>query len=96
MNRLPLLAAALFVLAAPAPALAWGSDGHRMIGELGMKALPASLPAFLRSASAAATVGWLAPEPDRIRGAGTVNDKEHDPAHFVDANDDLSVLGGPG
>ena len=95
MNRLSLLAVALCALAAPAPAFAWGSDGHRMIGTLGMKTLPAALPAFLRTASAAATIGYLAPEPDRIRGAGSVNDKENDPAHFVDASDDLTVLGGP-
>lgn len=92
MRRL-CFAAVLLVLAAPMPAFAWGSDGHRMIGELGIRALPASLPAFLRSASA--TIGYLAPEPDRIRGAGSVNDKEHDPAHFVDASDDFTVLGGP-
>lgn len=66
-----------------------------MIGVLAMRGLPATLPAFLRTSAAAATVGWLAPEPDRIRGAGIVHDKEGDPAHFVDANDDLSVLGGP-
>lgn len=66
-----------------------------MIGVLAMRGLPATLPAFLRASSAAATVGWLAPEPDRIRGAGIVHDKEGDPAHFVDANDDLTVLGGP-
>ena len=95
MNRLSLAAIALCALAAPAPAFAWGSDGHRMIGALGMKTLPATLPAFLRTTAAAATIGYLAPEPDRIRGAGSVNDKEHDPAHFVDANDDLTVLGGP-
>jgi len=81
--------------AATVPAWAWGADGHRLIGELAMKGLPAPLPAFLRTPAAAATVGWLAPEPDRIRGAGIVSDKEHDPAHFVDADDDLTVLGGP-
>lgn len=85
----------LLLLALPQAALAWGADGHRMIGELGMKTLPAAMPAFLRTAQAAATVGWLAPEPDRIRGAGTVNDKERDPAHFVDVSDDLTVLEGP-
>ena len=60
-----------------------------------MRALPAHLPAFLRAAAAASEVGYLAPEPDRIRGAGLVQDREHDPAHFVDAYDDLSVMGGP-
>jgi hypothetical protein len=66
-----------------------------MIGALAMQSLPSALPAFLRTPSAAATVGWLAPEPDRIRSAGIVHDKENDPAHFVDANEDLTVLGGP-
>jgi hypothetical protein len=83
------------LLLVPTPVLAWGADGHRMIGELAMRALPADLPAFLRSAAAASEVGYLAPEPDRIRGAGLVQDREHDPAHFVDAYDDLSVMGGP-
>lgn len=94
--RAPLLSVLTFVfLAASAPAWAWGADGHRIIGTLAMQTLPAALPAFLRTASAVATVGWLAPEPDRIRGAGIANDKEQDPAHFIDANDDLTVLGGP-
>ena len=94
MNRfvLPILAAGL---ALPAPVLAWGAEGHRMIGELAMRGLPATLPAFLRSASAAAQTGYLSPEPDRIRGAGMVQDREHDPGHFIDTNDDLSTLGGP-
>jgi hypothetical protein len=95
MTRFAALVLTAGLLAAPTQVFAWGSDGHRMIGELGMRALPASLPAFLRTASAAAQIGYLAPEPDRIRGAGMVQDREHDPAHFVDANDDLSVLGGP-
>jgi hypothetical protein len=93
--RTPLLLLAFALLASGGPALGWGADGHRMIGELGIRTLPATLPAFLRTPSAAAATGWLAPEPDRIRGAGIVNDREHDPAHFVDANDDLTVLGGP-
>jgi hypothetical protein len=86
----------LFLVCGLAPsALAWGSDGHRMISALGMKTLPATLPSFLRTASAAATVAWLAPEPDRIRGAGTVHDRENDPSHFLDLSDDRTVLGGP-
>jgi hypothetical protein len=86
---------ALLLLALPQQVWAWGADDHRMIGVLAMQGLPNTLPAFLRVPSAAATVGWLAPEPDRIRGAGIVHDKENDPAHFVDVNDDLTVLGGP-
>lgn len=95
MTRPLLLAAFLLALAAPAPALAWGAKGHNLIGTLGMKTLPASLPPFLRTPSATATVGWLAPEFDRLRASGTVADKEYEPAHFVDVSDDLTILGGP-
>ncbi|HEY0281347.1 MAG TPA: hypothetical protein VGC27_01850 [Rhizomicrobium sp.] len=86
-----LLAAAL----ASSSALAWGSDGHRIIGELAVKSLPADLPAFLRTSAAAKEAGYLAPEADRRRGAGEAFDAEHSPAHFVDVSDDLTVLGGP-
>ena len=82
-------------LAAPSHALAWGDTGHRMIGVLGAEALPADLPAFLRTPQAAADIGELAREPDRWRNAGRVHDNMRDPAHFVDAGDDGRVLGGP-
>ncbi|MDE2181893.1 MAG: S1/P1 Nuclease [Alphaproteobacteria bacterium] len=76
-------------------AWAWGPDGHRMIGMLAIKALPAEIPAFLRTPVAADEIGYLAPEADRQRGAGQAFDSEHSPAHFVDVSDDLTILGGP-
>jgi hypothetical protein len=79
----------------PSHALAWGSTGHRFIGEIAIRALPDEIPAFLRTADAARQVGELAREPDRWRGSGDVHDKERDPGHFVDIGDDLSILGGP-
>ncbi|HEY4940354.1 MAG TPA: hypothetical protein VII56_02920 [Rhizomicrobium sp.] len=94
-------AAAAFVAAlalgslVPAQAFAWGSTGHRMIGELAAQNLPDEMPAFLRTPDAVAQIGELAREPDRSRGSGTVHDAERDPGHFVDASDDLTVLGGP-
>ena len=81
-------------LSAPA-AYAWGPDGHRMIGELAVRSLPAELPAFLRTAEAAREVGYLSPEADRERGAGESFDAEHSPGHFIDVSDDLTILGGP-
>ncbi len=89
------LVAGLLTLAASGPALAWGADGHRMIGELAMRSLPSSLPAFLRTPAATAQVGFLSPEADRIRGAGMVNDRDRDPAHFIDTDDEMKSLGGP-
>ena len=86
------------VLAAGAPAshvLAWGATGHRLVGQLGVEALPAELPAFLRTAEAVEDVGELAREPDRSKASGKMHDTERDPGHFVDIDDNGTVLGGP-
>jgi hypothetical protein len=77
------------------PAFGWGADGHRIVAAVAVKALPAEIPAFLRTPVAAERVGYLAPEPDREKGAGDTRDREYDPGHFLDANDDLTVFGGP-
>ncbi|MBR7619357.1 S1/P1 Nuclease [Phenylobacterium sp. 20VBR1] len=87
--------AALLLAAAPAPALAWGNMGHRMVGQAAMEGLPAAVPAFLRTPAAAAAVGELSREPDRSKGSGKVHDSNRDPGHFVDLEDDGRILGGP-
>ncbi len=76
-------------------ALARGTDGHRMISTVAVQSLPDEVPAFLRTPEAADEAGYLGPEADRERGAGQSFDDEHGPAHFVDVNDDLTILGGP-
>lgn len=83
------------VLALSGPAFGWGADGHRMIDAVAMKALPAELPAFLRTPQAAQIVGYLGPEADRQKGAGETRDKAMDPGHYLDLSDDMTVLGGP-
>jgi hypothetical protein len=93
--RFRLMLSTICVLCLCSGAQAWGPDGHRMIGELAVKSLPASLPAFLRTPRAAWIAGYLGPEADRVRGAGEEFDAEHSPAHFVDVSDDFSILGGP-
>lgn len=95
MRRLAVPPLALLLAAAPAQALAWGATGHRMVGDLAMRALPADAPAFLRTPKAAADVGELSREPDRSKAAGEIHDKDRDPAHFVDVADDGTVMGGP-
>jgi hypothetical protein len=92
--RVFLLLSVSLVVTAPG-AWSWGPDGHRMIGELAVKALPADLPAFLHTPEAAAEAGYLGPEADRERGAGEAFDSDRSPAHFVDVSDDLTILGGP-
>ena len=94
MKRLGLLAV-LLLGAAATEASAWGATGHRVIGEGAVQALPAELPAFVRSPDAAAQIGELAREPDRSRGAGRIHDHQRDAAHFVDVDDSGRILGGP-
>ena len=89
------LAALAFGLGAAGQALAWGDTGHRIIGELGIEALPREVPEFLRAPGVAADVGELAREPDRWRGSGKVHDNMRDPGHFVDLDDQGRILGGP-
>ena len=45
-------------------AFAWGSDGHRMIAHAAAVALPADVPAFLKTPETIATLEYLTVEPD--------------------------------
>ena len=95
MKQIISLVAAVAVLAAPGAALAWGNAGHRIVGEAAMRALPAEIPAFLRTRQAVLEVGELSREPDRSKGAGRIHDQDRDAAHFVDLGEDGKILGGP-
>ena len=96
MKRLaPLALAAALATLLPNSVLAWGSTGHRFIGEAAMKGLPAELPGFLHTAQAAIDVGEYSREPDRTKGAGREHDSDRDAGHFLDLSDDGTVLGGP-
>jgi hypothetical protein len=96
MKRLaPLAMAAALASVIPNSVLAWGSTGHRFIGEVAIRALPAETPAFLRTPQAAIDVGEYSREPDRSKGAGRTHDSDRDPGHFLDLSDDGTVLGGP-
>jgi hypothetical protein len=79
--------------AAPVPASAWGAQGHRIINGAAVRALPDTLPAFLRSASAHDEIALLGPEADRVKGAGAPLDDDDNPGHYVDAADDFTVAG---
>lgn len=94
MRRLA-AAIAIALLAVPQSASAWGNTGHRIIGEAAVRALPAEVPAFLRTAQAALDVGELSREPDRVKGGGKTFDSDMSPSHFVDLDDDGRILTGP-
>lgn len=87
------LIVAIGIAAAPAHALAWGNAGHRIVGTAAAQALPKEVPAFVRKAGR--DIGELSREPDRSKGAGKVHDRDRDPAHFIDIDDEGKALGGP-
>ena len=89
------LVLALLIAGVPAQALAWGPDGHRMLGQIATRNLPADLPAFLHSDEAVWQIGELSREPDRSRNAGNPHDADLNPAHFADVGDDLTIGGVP-
>ncbi len=85
----------------------WGHTGHVQITAMAIRHLPDDLPPFLRAAEA--ELGELGAEPDISRGAGTVtrssaasrlqaaptaHDSDRDPGHYIDADQDGTVLGG--
>jgi hypothetical protein len=81
----------IVTLSLPQAALAWGAHGHRIVNGDAARALPATLPDFLRTPEAIAELTTLGPEADRIRGSGKTRDADYDPAHFLDLEDDGTV-----
>lgn len=97
MKRLALALTAVVALSLPVgDAGAWGSTGHRLVGVAAMRALPDDLPAFLRTAEAAAEIGELSREPDRWKGGGRTHDRDRDTAHFIDLDDEGRAMSAAG
>lgn len=113
MNRitrntsLAAVAAAAALAFAPQQAFCWGHAGHVGIARLAAEALPAEVPAFVRSAQSIAQIAELGAEADQSKTTGTVttatgtvrttstaHDHERDNGHFVDIDDAGYVLGG--
>ncbi len=100
-----LLSGAMLV---PAPVLAWGHTGHVMLSKIAIQKLPDEIPAFVRTAQAIQEISELGAEADvskstgnyttgeypAVRTALAIHDAERDNGHFVDLNDDGTVLGG--
>lgn len=95
MIRAAVLTSAFLLALAPAPALAWGNMGHRIVGEAAMRALPGDVPAFLRTPGSVRDVGELSREQDRSKGSGRIHDHNRDAGHFLDLDEEGKLLGGP-
>ena len=81
MNKIaaPLL---VFALLAPAALRAWDYEGHRIVNQLALAALPKDFPAFVQAPANAARVAFLAGEPDRWKNVPDgplkqVNNSDH-------------------
>jgi hypothetical protein len=62
------LPAALCAITLGAPLVrAWDAEGHRIVNQLALAALPADFPAFARTPAAADRIAFLANVPDRWR-----------------------------
>ncbi|HEY4382539.1 MAG TPA: S1/P1 nuclease [Acidobacteriaceae bacterium] len=73
---------------------AWGMDGHMMINRLAGEALPADVPAFLRSTAAIDALTYYGPEPDRWRSSAEPElNAAQAPEHFIDL--EWADLAGP-
>jgi hypothetical protein len=88
-----LVASFVALAGAPLPAGAWGSTGHHVINGVAAGALPASVPAFVRTPEAVAEIMTLGTEADRLKGAGAMWDADYDPGHYLDLGDDGTIAG---
>jgi hypothetical protein len=99
MSRFLSAAGVAFVLAAAlmcsSSAFAWGTSGHRLIGDLAVRSLPLELPVFLRKREAARQIAEVAREPDRFKGSGGPAESDSSAAHYVSVGDDLKIARGP-
>ena len=93
-RRMPFFAVLILITLSLLPhqeVLAWGTAGHRMVSRLAIMSLPGEIPAFLRTAKAAESIGELAREPDRSKGTGNSHDHDLDPGHYINLSDGLAV-----
>lgn len=79
-----------------APSLAWGLNGHTIIGQAAMAHLPDELPAFVRAAAAKDEIIYLQSEEDRLK-LGEADElawtREWTTDHYIDIGDDGKIGG---
>ena len=96
MGKVWLVVGCLIVMLLPLRALAWGLDGHRIIGEVAVKNLPAELPSFLQTQAAKDEITYLGSEEDRLKigeDEEAAWGREWPTDHYLDVEDDGTVAG---
>lgn len=96
MNRLFARFAALLVCGwfLSQPVQAWDYEGHRVVNQLALAALPREFPAFVKTPKARERIAFLSGEPDRWRNRGEDLPLAHfnGPDHYFDF-EDLDAFG---
>ena len=81
----PAAAAALVSVISTSSALAWDYEGHRMVNQIALAALPVDFPGFVKTPEAAERIAFLAGEPDRWRSTPDLPLKHcASPDHYLD------------
>jgi len=69
-------------------ACAWDYEGHRLVNQLALAALPTNFPAFVKEPAAAERIAFLSGEPDRWRNTTDLTLKHYNnPDHYLDFED---------
>jgi len=72
----------------PAAGFAWDYEGHRLVNQLALAALPTNFPAFVQTPEARERIAFLSGEPDRWRNTSDLPLKHfNSPDHFIDLDD---------
>lgn len=67
---------------------AWDYEGHRLVNQLALAALPADFPAFVKEPAAAERIAFLSGEPDRWRNSPDLPFRHlNAPDHYFDVED---------
>jgi len=88
-DRLLIVFAAILLPAVPATR-AWDYEGHRVVNQLALAALPADFPAFVKTTEARERIAFLSGEPDRWRNMHTGEPSLahcNGPDHYFDLED---------
>lgn len=74
-------------------ALAWDYEGHRVVNQLALGALPSGFPDFVRAPAVAERIAFLAGEPDRWRNTPDLPLAHlNEPDHYIDV-EELATYG---
>lgn len=88
--KLKFLALPLFAVVLIAPSVrAWDYEGHRVVNQLALVALPTNFPAFVKTPEARERIAFLAGEPDRWRNINDDQSLMHatGPDHYLDVEE---------